>query len=78
MRPDGGLVHFDQTVDLGQAIDSVVEPADVHVRQDVAAPRGRIWFTKVLLPEPETPVTHTKPPSGKVASMPCKLFPRRS
>ena len=33
-------------------------------------------LTSVLLPEPETPVTHTRPPSGKRASMSFKLWAR--
>ena len=33
-------------------------------------------MTSVLLPLPETPVTHTNPPSGKATSIPFRLFSR--
>src|SRR3972149_2521165 len=35
-----------------------------------------MWLTSVLLPAPETPVTHTKRPSGKAALTSFRLFSR--
>ena len=35
-----------------------------------------MWLTSVLLPAPETPVTHTKSPSGKDAVTSFRLFSR--
>ena len=34
----------------------------------------KIWFTKLLLPEPDTPVTKTRFPKGNLTFMFFKLF----